>query len=57
VYNLKIRKLMQTMGFVEIGKNSKFYNPADIKKFKVVDQEKDYNMTVWRGFRTMATFC
>lgn len=36
------------MGNIEIGKNSKFFN----KKDRLANQVGDFEMNVWRGFKT-----
>lgn len=48
VLNSQLKKNLQAINMIEIGRNSKFYNPKYINQNKV----NGSNLKVWRGFTT-----
>jgi hypothetical protein len=49
--NILVKELMKKMGYIEIGKNSKYYSKLDRLKYSV-QEDGNYDMHVWRGFKT-----
>jgi len=53
ILNVQVKKTMSNMGFLEIGRNAKFYDPKEINSFPV----KNEDLNVWRGYKTSVYLC
>jgi aubergine-like protein len=46
--NVRIKNVLREKGLFEIGRTSKYYDPASINKNKI----EGHGLKVWRGYKT-----